>query len=186
MKYSCNHCGKQYHPCIIDVTGMVPEAPYSCPYANDESDMYAEWKPVEEKKDFEMNGLCADCSNCGENCDNCKDASGFSIDAARAAHGFPSMSESLKSDIDAANKNAAIKNGSTKDPKSRYYGVGGVETLDIIKAKLTPEQFRGFLLGNIIKYSCRANYKGSFDRDIEKVRFYGAAIFDTLLPEDRK
>ncbi len=72
------------------------------------------------------------------------------------------------------------------DKKASYYSEGGIECLDVIKAKLTPEQFRGFLLGNIIKYSCRANYKGSFDRDIEKVRFYGSAIFDTLLPEDRK
>ena len=68
----------------------------------------------------------------------------------------------------------------SKDPKSRYYDAGGIETLDIIKAKLTPEQYRGFLLGNIIKYSCRVNHKGNFDRDIEKVRFYGNSIFDTL------
>lgn len=43
---------------------------------------------------------------------------------------------------------------------------------EIIKAKLTPEQYRGFCLGNIIKYSCRANFKGKFERDIEKVGFY--------------
>ena len=179
MKYSCNYCNDQTGPCIVDVQCVDPEPPYSCIYANDESDMEAEWKPIEEnKKDFEMNGLCSNCSNCADNCDNCKDASGFSNDA-------PLMSDNLRSAIDAANKISAIKNGSTKDPKSRYYGVGGLETLDIIKAKLTPEQFRGFLLGNIIKYSCRANYKGSFDRDIEKVRFYGAAIFDTLISKEQ-
>jgi len=102
MKYSCSMCGKQYHPCVIDIKGIVPEAPYSCPYANDRTEVKADWKEMKEQ-DFEMNGICADCSNCADNCDNCKDASGFSIDAARAAHGFPSMSESLKSDIDAAN-----------------------------------------------------------------------------------
>ncbi len=185
MKYSCNYCNDQTGPCIVDVTCVDPEPPYSCIYANDESDMDAEWKPVEGTKDFEMNGLCADCSNCGCSCSDCDDASGFSNEA-RKQHDAPLMSDNLRSAIDAANKNAAIKNGSTKDPKSRYYDVGGIETLDIIKAKLTPEQYSGFLLGNIIKYSCRANYKGEFDRDIEKVRFYGAAIFDTLLPEDRK
>lgn len=151
MKYSCNYCPDQSGPCIVDVTCVDQEPPYSCIYANGESDMEAEWKPVEEK-------------------DN----------EARQQHDAPLMSDNLRSEIDAANKNAAIKNGSTKDPKSRYYGVGGLETLDIIKAKLTPEQYRGFLLGNIIKYSCRANHKGSFDRDMEKVRFYGAAIFGTL------
>jgi len=44
-----------------------------------------------------------------------------------------------------------------KDKKSKYYDVGGIEVLDIIKAKLTNEQFRGFLLGNIQKYSLRCN-----------------------------
>ena len=176
MKYSCNYCGEPDEPCIIEILCVDPEPPYSCMYANDESDIEAEWKPM---KDFEMNVSCADCSNCADNCDNCKDASGFSNES-RQQHDAPLMSDNLRSEIDAANKISAIKNGSPKDPKSRYYDVGGLETLDIIKAKLTPEQFRGFLLGNIIKYSCRANHKGEFDRDIEKVKFYGAAIFDTI------
>ena len=188
MKYSCNYCNDQTGgPCIVDVQCVDPEPPYSCLYANDESDMEAEWKPIEEnKKDFEMNGICANCSNCGENCDNCKDASGFSNECARSVNCEPSMSENLRASIDAVNERLKSKDISAKDPKSRYYDAGGLETLDIIKAKLTPEQFRGFLLGNIIKYSCRANYKGSFDRDIEKIKFYGAAIFDTLISEDSK
>ena len=45
------------------------------------------------------------------------------------------------------------------DPKSSYYDAGGISTMDIIKAKLTDEQFKGFLLGNQIKYSCRLNHK---------------------------
>ena len=188
MKYSCNYCNDQAGPRIVDVQCVDPEPPYSCIYANNESDMEADWKPMEEnKKDFEMTGICSDCSNCEDNCSNCNDASGFSIDGARALHGFHSMSESLKSELDAAKARfKKRKDDSAKDPKSRYYDAGGLETLDIIKAKLTPDQYRGFLLGNIIKYSCRANHKGSFDRDIEKVKFYGAAIFDTLLPEERK
>jgi hypothetical protein len=66
-----------------------------------------------------------------------------------------------------------------KDPKSRHYDHGGIETLDIIKAKLTPEQYKGFLLGNIIKYSCRANFKQQFVRDIEKAGFYQKFLSDT-------
>lgn len=59
-----------------------------------------------------------------------------------------------------------------RDPKSRHYDQGGIEALDIIKAKLTQEQYKGFLLGNVIKYSCRANFKGQFERDMEKASFY--------------
>ena len=66
----------------------------------------------------------------------------------------------------------------TADPKSSYYDAGGIETIKIMRAKLTPEQYIGFLLGNIIKYSTRANFKDSFDRDIEKV-----AVYTRLLKE---
>ena len=60
----------------------------------------------------------------------------------------------------------------SKDKKSTYYDAGGIETLDIIKAKLTPEQYKGYLLGNILKYSCRINHKGQAERDAEKIENY--------------
>lgn len=47
----------------------------------------------------------------------------------------------------------------SRDKDSSYYDAGGIETLDIIKAKLTPEQYSGFLLGNALKYQCRYNWK---------------------------
>ena len=59
-----------------------------------------------------------------------------------------------------------------KDNKANYYDAGGIESLDIIRAKLTQEQYKGWLLGNIIKYSNRANFKGVFERDIEKINNY--------------
>lgn len=62
------------------------------------------------------------------------------------------------------------------DPKSSYYDAGGVETIEIIKAKLTPEQFEGYLLGNCIKYSTRCNYKGTKERDIEKLAVYSLKL----------
>lgn len=73
------------------------------------------------------------------------------------------------------------------DPGSRHYDSGGIETLDIIKAKLTPEQFKGYCLGNMIKYSCRANWKGAFARDIQKAGYYAAFLEhqDDSIIEDR-
>jgi len=64
------------------------------------------------------------------------------------------------------------------DPKSTHYDAGGIEVLKIIKAKLTPEQFGGYCLGNIIKYSCRANFKEQFVRDIEKIGIYQKQLED--------
>lgn len=69
----------------------------------------------------------------------------------------------------------------SKDTKSSYYDAGGIETLDIIKAKLTPEQYQGYLLGNAIKYLCRANFKTSeSERDVEKAANYAKWLSETL------
>jgi len=62
-----------------------------------------------------------------------------------------------------------------KDPKSTYYDAGGIETIEIIEAKLTPEQYKGFLLGNALKYQCRMMHKHDEDerkRDAEKAANY--------------
>ena len=53
-----------------------------------------------------------------------------------------------------------------------HYNHGGVETIDKIKTMLTPEEFKGFLKGNIIKYIDRADYKGHKEEDLEKMNWY--------------
>ena len=58
------------------------------------------------------------------------------------------------------------------DPKSTHYDAGGIETIDIIQAKLTPEEYRGYLKGNALKYLCRASFKGEEIRDTEKANIY--------------
>ena len=72
----------------------------------------------------------------------------------------------------------------SKDEKSNYYDVGGIEVLDIIKAKLTPEQYQGYLLGNVIKYTCRMNFKNTdMSRDAEKTCNYSRWLFKELPTE---
>jgi len=58
------------------------------------------------------------------------------------------------------------------DKNAGYYDVGGISTLDIIKAKLTEEQWEGYLLGNTIKYSCRCNFKNAKESDFRKMKKY--------------
>ena len=62
------------------------------------------------------------------------------------------------------------------DPISTYYDAGGIEVIEVIRAKLSPEQYRGYLLGNIIKYSCRLNHKGTPERDAEKISVYAKML----------
>ena len=70
----------------------------------------------------------------------------------------------------------------SKDDKSIYYDAGGIETLDIIKAKLTLEQYQGYLLGNAIKYQCHMMHKTPDNpkRDAEKAVHYTTWLRDSF------
>jgi hypothetical protein len=52
-----------------------------------------------------------------------------------------------------------------------HYKQGGIETIDIMKAKMTQEQFEGYLLGNVIKYTTRYNLKNGTE-DLKKAQWY--------------
>ena len=53
-----------------------------------------------------------------------------------------------------------------------YQSEDGIECIDAIRAALTPEEFRGFLRGNSMKYEWRAEKKGDPVEDIDKAMFY--------------
>jgi hypothetical protein len=57
-----------------------------------------------------------------------------------------------------------------------HYKVGGIETLDYIKAKSTPEEYIGYLRGNIFKYNTRIGLKGNASEDAGKIRFYSVEL----------
>ena len=52
-----------------------------------------------------------------------------------------------------------------------HYKFGGIETIDYIKAKLTAEQFEGYLIGNLIKYTSRYRNKNGLE-DLHKAEWY--------------
>lgn len=60
-----------------------------------------------------------------------------------------------------------------------HYTVGGVETLDVIEAKLSQSEFQGYCLGNILKYLMRAGYKGKQLEDLKKAQFYLNRMIDS-------
>lgn len=64
-----------------------------------------------------------------------------------------------------------------------HYCDGGIETIDFIKAKLTPQQFEGYLIGNILKYMSRAGKKGDDVEDLKKAQWYLNKLIDTLEPQ---
>ena len=68
------------------------------------------------------------------------------------------------------------------DPVDRpkHYNQGGVECLDAIEAALTPEEFKGYCKGNIIKYVWRENFKDQNIQDLKKSNFYLNRLIDKL------
>ena len=52
-----------------------------------------------------------------------------------------------------------------------HYTQGGIECIDAIRAALTPEEWRGYLKGNCLKYIWRERGKGG-NKDIEKAEWY--------------
>ncbi len=58
----------------------------------------------------------------------------------------------------------------------RHYTTGGLEVIDILHAKMSTEEFRGFLRGNVIKYILRAPHKGHPQNDYMKAQWYLNAL----------
>ncbi len=58
-----------------------------------------------------------------------------------------------------------------------HYKQGGIETIDFMKAKMSKEQFHGYLLGNVYKYTSRYQYKNGLE-DLEKARWYLNKLID--------
>lgn len=52
-----------------------------------------------------------------------------------------------------------------------HYTRGDIECIEAIEAALGPEQFKGYLRGNILKYVWRYPNKGGSE-DLEKARWY--------------
>ena len=52
-----------------------------------------------------------------------------------------------------------------------YQSDNGIECIDAIQAALTPEEFRGYCKGNVIKYAWRERQKGG-DESLRKARWH--------------
>ena len=55
--------------------------------------------------------------------------------------------------------------------KPVHYAAGSVECIDAIEAQLTPEEFRGYLKGNVAKYMWRERQKGGVE-SLKKAKWY--------------
>ncbi|UAK70945.1 DUF3310 domain-containing protein [Aeromonas enteropelogenes] len=80
---------------------------------------------------------------------------------------------------------AAAREAAIKRPK--YYNLfadDSLESIDAIRILLTPEEFKGFLKGNILKYRFRAGGKDDILQDIGKAKEYNAMLADYVAKKE--
>lgn len=52
-----------------------------------------------------------------------------------------------------------------------HYASGSIECIEAIKAQMTPEEYQGYLRGNVVKYMWRWREKGGVE-SLRKARWY--------------
>ena len=53
-----------------------------------------------------------------------------------------------------------------------HYRSGNIECIDYIQDMMSPEAYRGYLLGNVTKYLHRYRFKGKPQEDLKKAMWY--------------
>ena len=88
------------------------------------------------------------------------------------------VQKELWSPLAIATSNVSVKPDMVNHPP--HYKEGGIETIDFIQAKLTREEFIGYLKGNALKYASRMGKKGDADVDAGKMAWYALKLRDVL------
>lgn len=60
-----------------------------------------------------------------------------------------------------------------------HYNSGDIECIDAIRAQMTPEQFVGYLRGNLVKYVWRYEHKGGVE-SLRKAEWYLRRLIDVV------
>lgn len=68
------------------------------------------------------------------------------------------------------------------DPVNRpaHYTAGNIECIDYMQDVLTPDEFRGYLRGQVIKYQHRLMAKGNPAQDAAKLAWYANRLVQVL------
>ena len=61
-----------------------------------------------------------------------------------------------------------------------HYSSGGVECIEALEASMTPEAYRGYLKGNIMKYLWRYEKKVLPLEDVKKAQWYLTKLIEAL------
>lgn len=68
----------------------------------------------------------------------------------------------------------------------RYGGDTTYECIKVLEAWLPPEQYKGFLRGNALKYLCRVGKKDETVQELKKAKWYLEKLIEKEIKEDGK
>jgi hypothetical protein len=97
--------------------------------------------------------------------------------AAQAAYEEPQVGK-LFHPSDAPQESCPVENPD-------HYNTGAIEAIEAIKASMPPEQFFGYLKGNVMKYLWRYDYKEKPVEDLRKADWYLNRLIDVLIEDNQ-
>ena len=62
--------------------------------------------------------------------------------------------------------------GNVAEESNKHYAEGIIQPIEVMQENMTPEQFFGFLRGNLIKYLCRLGRKDEVTKETFKIKEY--------------
>ena len=69
------------------------------------------------------------------------------------------------------NEAVAVEKKEDKVNHPSHYTFGSIEVIDYIRDKMTPDEFQGYCMGNILKYVSRHKHKNGVE-DLKKAQVY--------------
>ena len=144
-------------------------------------------KKLVENEGVCVNAFCTDCPFDYENASNCKSCitNGYAINDSwvkknlvveQSAKAFIKMCEEKKLfafEDEVSTPSMLANNDKVNSPNHYRMNIKGVqiEVMDIIESILTPEEFRGYKKGNVLKYILREKLKNGLE-DLKKCENY--------------
>ena len=61
-----------------------------------------------------------------------------------------------------------------------HYNTGKIECIEAIRESMSPEEFKGYLKGNTMKYLWRYDYKSKPVEDLKKAQWYLARLTEEI------
>lgn len=91
---------------------------------------------------------------------------------------FLANAQETRDKKDAVNNDTHQQGGDNVKSPKHYQLMDGIESIEVIACSLTKSEWRGFCLGNALKYRIRAGKKDELQQDVDKANFYTDVLFN--------